>query len=161
MAVETKEHAQVREDERQAQVRENERLAKIGGKTDTKAEKALSPEEKADKELQEKNKKRNEDREKLIVDTIKNLTDAAEKLEDPRGVQILVSEIAERLRKTQTIAVGAEYGPTAKQIEELHAQKFPLTAPPLADGTPIANIAQVEKKEDDKTVKPSHAVAGK
>jgi hypothetical protein len=127
--------------------------------TKVETKEVLTEEQKADKKIHEANDKRREEKKKLVDDTLANLQADAEKAGDPTSTQEVIKEVADRASKTQVIAAGARYGP---EIDELNAQVFPLVAPPLPDGTPVANIAQVEKKEEkDKPAPKEHAVAGK
>jgi NAD(P)-dependent dehydrogenase (short-subunit alcohol dehydrogenase family) len=128
-------------------------------KADAAADKALSPEAKADKELQEENKKRSEERVKFIDETVAGIHANVEKSGDPKT---FVKDVADRVSKTQVIAAGASYGPTPAQMEELTSQEFPIVAPPLPDGTPLANIAQYEPREGVEPQKKSaHGVVEK
>jgi hypothetical protein len=131
--------------------------------TPPKAEdKDLTEEQKADKKIHEANDKRREEKKKLVNDTLVNLQTDAEKAGDPTSTQEVIKEVADRASKTQVVAAGARYGPSPTEIDELSKQVFPIVAPPLPDGTPVANIAQVERKEEkDKPAPKDHAVTGK
>jgi hypothetical protein len=140
-----------------AQHRADTAQVKADAKADAEADKNLSPEQKADKELQEANKKKREERTKLVDETFVKLQSEAEKSGDPRATQEVIKEVADRAAKTQIIAAGAQMGTPPPEETPV----YPLVAPPLPDGTPVAHITQVEKKEDDKPAPKEHAVSGK
>jgi hypothetical protein len=122
---------------------------KTEAKADAEADKALSPEQKADKELHEKNRKQQEARAKFVDETVGKLHDEVKKTDGGLGsTHALTKDIADRVARTQVVAVGAQYGPSPTEIDKLNKQVFPIVAPPMSDGTPVANIAQVEKKDD-------------
>lgn len=108
--------------------------------------KELTEEEK-DKQLQDEARKKSEDRVKLVDDIVKRLTDLLDKGVDQHGLQSILKEVGERIGKIQVIAAGMQIGPTEKEKEET---KLPIIAPPMADGTPVANIAQAKGLEGEK-----------
>lgn len=110
--------------------------------------------EEKDKELQEEKQKKSEARAKLIDDLTSKLSDELKKGLDVYGLQSVLKEVSDRILKIQVVAAGMQIGPTEKEKEET---KLPILAPPMSDGTPVANIAQA-KKPGDKPEEPKESV---
>lgn len=111
------------------------------------AEEKVQTQEEKDKQLQDDAKKQSEERRKFVDDLNEKIHAELEKGVDRHGgLQSMVKEVADKVLKTQVVAVGARYGPSPMELDELSKQEFPLIAPPMSDGTPVANIDQVPKK---------------
>lgn len=119
-------------------------------KTDEK-----SPEE-LDKQIQEENRKKSEERAKLVDGIVDQLHAQLDKGVGQTDLQTIVKEVADRIGRIQVVAAGAVFGPTATEAEELR-KDLPRVVKPMSDGTPVANISQAPK-EGDKPEEPKESV---
>lgn len=104
--------------------------------------------QKKDEQLQKEAREKSEAQTKLVDEIVEKIHG---RLQDVgvTGLQEIVRQVAAKVAGIQVIAAGAVHGPTMKEVEELQKPGvLPIIAKPMADGTPVANIAQAPKPGD-------------
>jgi hypothetical protein len=128
-------------------------MAEVKKESEAKAVKVdETPEQKADREIHERNQKENEKREKLVGGFVKDLQT---RLEEYGGEDLnaILTDLKARVATLYVVAAGADMGtPPPQTVKELMEEHTPYIAPATPPGrTPSTNIALHVAEMDEET----------